>query len=533
MKRCIFVLTMLGWTVPVYAQSISSLNAQQAQVEKQRAELQSQINKLNTQINKQETNRKDVLEDLRQSESAISDMSRKLDSLLDKEQEAKNDLSDVKEEEKIQQTILEESLNDLAEQLKEQYTSGISPWAALLSGKDAQKISRDFIYLSYISKARAKSAENLKKELNRLAAVKKKAQSHQKNLSNLASQAAKAKKDLEKEQQSYQNKLSKIEGDIKKRRQQAGQLKEDDARLTRIIAGIENNIRTQREALRQAEIRRQKQAEERRKLIAAERERKAAIAQEQAKLAQEQLQKAKELKEKARQAQMEAIARQRAAAANVKKAEQAFGFALSPAEQEIAKKKIQEALDQQKHAQQSITLVRQQSEEAEIERAKARIAQEKAREAQLLLAKAKEDDRRAEASSSSDISKGLSRGSPWPIRGSLAGRFGQTRPDTGDVWRGILINASAGAPVKAVASGQVVFANWVRGFGNLIIVDHGGGYMSVYGYNQSLSKGVGDTVKTGQVVARAGSTGGQVEPAVYFEIRQGSRPVDPLQWLAQ
>ena len=136
-------------------------------------------------------------------------------------------------------------------------------------------------------------------------------------------------------------------------------------------------------------------------------------------------------------------------------------------------------------------------------------------------------------SSSSDISKGLSRGSPWPIRGSLAGRFGQTRPDTGDVWRGILINASAGAPVKAVASGQVVFANWVRGFGNLIIVDHGGGYMSVYGYNQSLSKGVGDTVKTGQVVARAGSTGGQVEPAVYFEIRQGSRPVDPLQWLAQ
>ncbi|WP_052019440.1 hypothetical protein [Pelistega indica] len=140
MKRCIFVLTILGWTVPVYAQSISSLSAQQAQVEKQRAELQSQINKLNTQINKQETNRKDVLEDLRQSESAISDMSRKLDSLLDKEQEAKNDLSDVKEEEKIQQNILEESLNDLAEQLKEQYTSGISPWSALLSGKDAQKI---------------------------------------------------------------------------------------------------------------------------------------------------------------------------------------------------------------------------------------------------------------------------------------------------------------------------------------------------------------------------------------------------------
>jgi septal ring factor EnvC (AmiA/AmiB activator) len=115
----------------------------------------------------------------------------------------------------------------------------------------------------------------------------------------------------------------------------------------------------------------------------------------------------------------------------------------------------------------------------------------------------------------------------------LLGRFGQTRPDTGDVWRGILINASAGAPVKAVASGAVVFANWVKGYGNLIIVDHGNDYLSVYGYNQSLSRHVGDSVKAGEVIARAGSTGGQVEPALYFEIRQGTRPVDPMQWLAR
>ena len=96
-----------------------------------------------------------------------------------------------------------------------------------------------------------------------------------------------------------------------------------------------------------------------------------------------------------------------------------------------------------------------------------------------------------------------------------------------------MIQAKAGAPVKAVAGGTVVFADWMRGFGNLIIVDHGNDYMSVYGYNQSLSLKVGQTVRSGQTIARAGSTGGQVEPALYFEIRRGTQPIDPLRMLAK
>ena len=79
----------------------------------------------------------------------------------------------------------------------------------------------------------------------------------------------------------------------------------------------------------------------------------------------------------------------------------------------------------------------------------------------------------------------------------------------------------------------MVFADWMRGFGNLIIVDHGSNYMSVYGYNQSLSRKVGDKVNSGQTIARAGSTGGQVEAALYFEIRRGSQPIDPLTMLAK
>ncbi len=106
-----------------------------------------------------------------------------------------------------------------------------------------------------------------------------------------------------------------------------------------------------------------------------------------------------------------------------------------------------------------------------------------------------------------------------------------SRPE-GGVWRGIVLRAPEGAPVRAVAPGVVVYAEWLRGFGNLIIVDHGQQYLTVYAYNQSLLKRVGDPVAAGDTIATVGATGGQVESGLYFEIRHRGAPVDPAQWLA-
>jgi len=111
-------------------------------------------------------------------------------------------------------------------------------------------------------------------------------------------------------------------------------------------------------------------------------------------------------------------------------------------------------------------------------------------------------------------------------------RFGTNRPE-GGVWRGVLLRAPEGASVQVVASGTVVYANWLRGFGNLIIIDHGQQYLSVYAYNQSLLKQIGDTVQLGETIALAGSTGGQVDSALYFEIRHRGSAVDPVQLLAR
>jgi septal ring factor EnvC (AmiA/AmiB activator) len=117
-----------------------------------------------------------------------------------------------------------------------------------------------------------------------------------------------------------------------------------------------------------------------------------------------------------------------------------------------------------------------------------------------------------------------------PVRGELIARFGARRGD-GPSWKGLFIRTAEGAEVKAVAAGRVVFAEWLRGFGNLIIVDHGSQYMTIYGNNQSVLKHPGDIVKTGDVIASAGNSGGNEQSGLYFEMRHQGRAFDPLDWV--
>jgi len=118
-----------------------------------------------------------------------------------------------------------------------------------------------------------------------------------------------------------------------------------------------------------------------------------------------------------------------------------------------------------------------------------------------------------------------------PTRGELANRYGTARADSGTRWKGLFIRAAEGSEVKAVASGRVVFADWLRGFGNLLIIDHGDAFLSVYGNNQSLFRQVGESVKPGDVVAAVGNSGGNPESGLYFELRQQGLAVDPLKWV--
>jgi len=118
---------------------------------------------------------------------------------------------------------------------------------------------------------------------------------------------------------------------------------------------------------------------------------------------------------------------------------------------------------------------------------------------------------------------------PWPVEGRLVARFGESRAG-GVKWDGVLVAAERGATVRAVHQGRVVYADWLPGLGLLTIVDHGEGYLSLYGHNDRLYKASGERVAAGEAIAAAGDSGGRSRPELYFEIRKSGRPVDPRPW---
>ncbi|WBM32517.1 MULTISPECIES: murein hydrolase activator EnvC family protein [Pseudomonas] len=199
------------------------------------------------------------------------------------------------------------------------------------------------------------------------------------------------------------------------------------------------------------------------------------------------------------------------------------------------------------------TLARQ-AREAEEARKKALLAQqeaEKRRQQEALAAAARDQAREPEAPAeppkkarttlgpmvSSDGANyggafSAARGKlPWPVNGRLLARFGDARGnDARAKWDGVMISANPGTQVRAVHGGRVVFADWLRGAGLLVILDHGNGYLSLYGHNQSLLKSAGDIVKAGEAISTVGDSGGQDAAGLYFAIRQQGRPTDPSQW---
>ncbi|MSQ62641.1 MAG: peptidase M23 [Betaproteobacteria bacterium] len=118
-----------------------------------------------------------------------------------------------------------------------------------------------------------------------------------------------------------------------------------------------------------------------------------------------------------------------------------------------------------------------------------------------------------------------------PVRGELAGRFGTPNPEAGVSTKGVFIRAPEGEQVRAVGAGRVVYSDWMRGFGNLLIVDHGEAFLSIYGNNESLLKQTGDMVTLGEPLATVGQSGGNEQTGLYFELRHLGRPFDPLRWV--
>ncbi|HSN19921.1 MAG TPA: peptidoglycan DD-metalloendopeptidase family protein [Usitatibacter sp.] len=142
-------------------------------------------------------------------------------------------------------------------------------------------------------------------------------------------------------------------------------------------------------------------------------------------------------------------------------------------------------------------------------------------------------DRVADASLASRPFTSLKGRLHLPVRGRLMNHYGERREATGTAWKGLFIRAVTGETVRAVADGLVVYADWLRGFGNLLILDHGGGYMSLYANNEGLLRRVGEKVRAGDPIANVGASGESPDSGLYFELRRDGKPFDPLKWTAR
>lgn len=191
-------------------------------------------------------------------------------------------------------------------------------------------------------------------------------------------------------------------------------------------------------------------------------------------------------------------------------------------------------------AQISLQADQQRLEISKLKRDEDRLARLVDKIAKMLARKKRSASRGPGSLSNERLPDASTHGSPFsslkgrlslPVLGELANRFGSPRADGGITWKGLFIRSAMGGDVKAIAGGRVVFADWLRGFGNLMIVDHGSSYMSLYGNNETVHKKVGDSVRGGDTIATVGNSGGNPESGLYFELRHQGKPFDPLNWV--
>lgn len=384
---------------------LSSAAAQSNQDnKKQLRDLQGRISTLQKDLAQKESSKNEAADALRDSERAISDIQRQLVKLAKQRQNVQTQLAQLQ----AQSAQLEQQISlkqaQLGQLIYHQHLTGREEHLPLLlKQQDPNALMRKLHYYGYLVRARSEHIDSLRDQMHELDALTKESLAKQRKLERIQQAQLSQKNRLEQEKTKRAALLAKLSEAIEQQRNEITTLRQDEQRLTELIAQI-NKLLAQRKAADAAAVAKQSSKSPR--------------------LRNEQLPDA---------------GKQRGVFASLK--------------------------------------------------------------GKLRL----------------------------PVRGELVNRFGS--PREGSVkWKGLFIRARGGNEVKAIANGQVVFADWLRGFGNLLIVDHGGDYMSLYGNNEAIYKRVGDKVKTGDTIAAVGNSGGNAETGLYFELRYQGKPFDPLTW---
>ena len=461
--------------------SPTNRSKQKAEAEARRAGLQQKLSQLNKNIGQTESAKDDAADTLAASEVAISNANRELYDLRQEQADTNTKLTQLGAEHEQLQSTVDGQKKQLSQLLRDQYVAGNEDRIKLLlSGDDPNRINRELQMLSYVSQAQAKLLASLRVNLAAVEANQAAAQNARDELAEIANEQVQQKAVLEQQKARHAALLGSLSTQLVAQRKEAGNVARDEQRMAGLVDQLGKLIEEQARAAAAEKLRQQKLAEER------------AAAKARADLARAQ-------------ARAEALAQAKAARAERERqalAAKKAGHAPPPMPSKA------DAID----ADEAPAVVAKAPEPAPPAAAPERPA--------VVLGPAAADGAFARL-------RGQLRA---PVAGRVEAKFGSKRGD-GPTWKGVFIRAPEGSEVKAVAGGRVVFAEWLRGFGNLIIVDHGSGYLSIYGNNQALLKRAGDSVAAGDTIASAGNSGGNEESGLYFELRLQGRAFDPAGWV--
>ncbi len=448
----------------------SAERARQKQVaEQERAELRTKLSTLKEDIVRTEKARGHAADALAASEAAISGANRQLRELAAEQERTRQRLDKLSVSQEALEAEVRHQRERLARLLREQTTQGQDErLRLLLSGDNPNRIARELRYLGYVSAGQVKAIEQLQQNLAAIEANRLDAQEARNALEDIAREQREQKAVLEKEKLKRRQLLTQLSDRLSAQRREAGSLARDEERLGALVERLATLIAQQRKV-------EEEEAKRRAKAEAREREKQAA---EQQKLA----------------------AKSRAAD---KAANTASNTTANTASNKAGSKAADAAANADKAEKSVSTAASRPIPRDEPERAPA-------------------NDGSGFASLKGKLK--------MPVKGELLASFGARRAD-GPSWKGLFIKAAEGAEVRVVAPGEVIFADWMRGFGNLLIVDHGGQYLSIYGNNQSLLRRPGDRLRTGDVIATTGNSGGNEQSGLYFELRFQGRALDPAGWI--
>lgn len=446
---------------------------QKQSAEREREALQDKLNVLKRDIDRTEVAKGSAADALAASETAISRANRSLRDLAQEQQQAESTLTQLVRQQAELAAVVNRQQAQLSTLMREQYVAGNEDRIKLLlSGDNPNRINRDLQYMGYVSQAQAKMIEALRINLQAVRDNKTRTQNAKFELEEISGEEQEQKTVLEQEKAKRAILLSQLSTKLNAQRNEVGRIERDEQRLSGLVDKLAVLIEAQKKA--DAAAREKEREKEREKQL----------------LAQQQAQAARAKARAEREKRAAALARAQTAPG----AGAAAGSSPMPAPAD--------AIDDDEPPPQAAAVKD--------------------------FAAPASDDHFGPAFTSL---RGKLR---LPVHGELIGKFGARRADQhGDApsWKGWFIRAAEGSEVHAVAPGRVVYADWLRGFGNLIIVDHGQQYMTIYGNNQAVLKRAGDMVKGGETIASAGNSGGNEQSGLYFEIRHQGRAFDPLGWV--